>query len=75
MRIAGAGQCSDTGCAREKPTSLQHRKDPVKRTPDAMLLLLFVFALALAVSLALPLASSDTVAAPASPLQAGVVLD
>lgn len=43
--------------------------------PDAMLLLLAVFGLGLLVTLVLPLASSDTVAAPASPLQAGVVLD
>lgn len=40
-----------------------------------MFVLLAVFALGLVVTLLLPLASSSTVAAPASPLQAGLILD
>jgi hypothetical protein len=40
-----------------------------------MFVLLAVFALGLAITLLLPLASSNTVAAPASPLQAGLILD
>jgi hypothetical protein len=40
-----------------------------------MIVLLAVFALGLVVTLLLPVASSNTVAAPASPLQAGLILE
>jgi hypothetical protein len=47
----------------------------LKKTPDTMLVLLAVFGIGLVVTLLLPAASSDTVAAPASPLQAGVIIN
>lgn len=41
--------------------------------PDTMLILLAAFALGIVVTLLLPASSSESTAAPASPLQAGVV--
>ena len=46
----------------------------MKSKPDLMLILLAVFGMGMVVTLMLPMAASDTVAAPASELQAGVLL-
>jgi len=49
--------------------------DRVERKPDLMLVLMAVFGLGLVITLMLPMAANDTVAAPASELQAGVIID
>lgn len=46
----------------------------VKRKPDLMLVLMAVFGVGVLLTLLLPMAANDTVAAPASELQAGVIL-
>lgn len=43
--------------------------------PDTMLVLVAAFALGIVVTLLMPLTSQDSVAAPVSPLQAGLILD
>ena len=57
-----------------RPTCLQERKYSVKRKPDLMLILMAVFGIGVVVTLMLPMAANDTVAAPASELQAGVII-
>jgi hypothetical protein len=47
----------------------------MKQRPDLMLVLLAAFVIGVAATLFLPASSSRTVAAPASPLQAGVVIE
>ncbi len=47
----------------------------MERKPDLMLVLMAVFGFGLVVSLMLPMAANDTVAAPASELQAGVIIE
>ena len=46
----------------------------VKRKPDLMLILMAVFGMGVVVTLMLPMAANNTVAAPASELQAGVII-
>ena len=46
----------------------------LKRKPDLMLVLMAVFGMGVAITLILPMAANDTVAAPASELQAGVLI-
>ena len=46
----------------------------MKRKPDLMLILMAVFGMGVLVTLMLPMAATDTVAAPASELQAGVII-
>jgi hypothetical protein len=46
----------------------------VKRKPDFLLVLMVAFGMGVAVTLMMPMTSSDTVAAPASALQAGVII-
>lgn len=46
----------------------------MKRKPDLMLILMAVFGMGVVVTLMLPVAANDTVAAPASELQAGVII-
>jgi hypothetical protein len=46
----------------------------VKRKPDLLLILVAVFGLGVVLTLMLPMAANDTVAAPASELQAGVII-
>jgi acyl-coenzyme A synthetase/AMP-(fatty) acid ligase len=46
----------------------------VKRKPDALLVLLAVFGFGVVLTLVMPMTSNDTVAAPASALQAGVIV-
>jgi hypothetical protein len=46
----------------------------VKRKPDLMLILMAVFGMGVLVTLMLPMAANNTVAAPASELQAGVII-
>jgi hypothetical protein len=46
----------------------------VKRKPDFLLVLMVAFGVAVAVTLMMPMAANDTVAAPASELQAGVII-
>lgn len=45
----------------------------MKRKPDLLLILVAVFGLGVLLTLMLPMAANDTVAAPASELQAGVI--
>jgi len=47
----------------------------VKRKPDLMLVLLALFGLGVVITLLLPMMSSESVAEPASALQAGLILD
>ncbi|MCB1695107.1 MAG: hypothetical protein KDI10_09320 [Halioglobus sp.] len=44
------------------------------RKPDLLFVLLVAFGIGVVVTLLLPLAANDTVAAPASELQAGVII-
>ena len=44
------------------------------KKPDLLFILMVVFGLGVALTLLLPFAASDTVAAPASELQAGVII-
>lgn len=46
----------------------------VKHKPDLMLILMAVFGMGVLVTLMLPMAANNTVAAPASELQAGVII-
>ncbi len=46
----------------------------MKRKPDFLLILMAVFGVGVLVTLALPITANDTVAAPASELQAGVIV-
>lgn len=45
----------------------------MKRQPDMLLVLTAVFGIGVIMTLMLPVSSQSTVAAPASPLQAGIV--
>lgn len=47
----------------------------VKRKPDLMVILMAVFGLGVVVTLMLPMAANNTVAEPASGLQAGVIIN
>ncbi len=47
----------------------------MERKPDLMLILVAVFGVGLLVTLMLPMAANKTVAAPASELQAGVIVN
>jgi hypothetical protein len=46
----------------------------VKNKPDFVLVLMVAFGIGVLVTLLLPMAANDTVAAPASELQAGVIV-
>lgn len=46
----------------------------VKRKPDMLLILLAAFGVGVLVTLLVPMTASDTAAAPASELQAGVII-
>ena len=46
----------------------------MKTKPDLMLILMAVFGMGVVVTVLLPLAANDAVAAPASELQAGVII-
>jgi len=46
----------------------------VKRKPDFLLIIMAVFGMGVLATLLLPMASNDSVAAPASELQAGVII-
>jgi hypothetical protein len=46
----------------------------VKRKPDLLLVLMVAFGIGVLVTLMVPMAANDTVAAPASELQAGVII-
>lgn len=46
----------------------------MKRKPDLVLILVAAFGLGVLVTLLLPMAANDTVAAPASELQAGIII-
>ena len=51
------------------------REKIVKRKPDFLLILMAVFGLGVAITLALPVTSGKISAAPASQLQAGVIIE
>ncbi len=53
---------------------MYERDSAVKTKPDLMMLLLAAFGVGVLVTLMMPTAASDTVAAPASELQAGVII-
>jgi hypothetical protein len=46
----------------------------VKRKPDLMLILMASFGMGVLLTLMVPMAANKSVAAPASPLQAGVII-
>ena len=46
----------------------------MKRKPDFVLVLMLAFGLGVVITLLTPMAANDTVAAPASELQAGVII-
>ena len=46
----------------------------MKSKPDLMLILMAVFGMGVVVTLVLPMSANNTVAAPASELQAGVII-
>jgi len=50
------------------------RETLVKRKPDFLLILMAAFGVGVLLTLALPMAANNTVAAPASELQAGVII-
>ena len=50
------------------------REMQVTRKPDLLFVLLVAFGIGVVVTLLLPLAANDTVSAPASELQAGVII-
>jgi len=52
---------------------ISERKN-VKRKPDLLLILMAVFGMGVVVTLLMPMTSNDSVAAPASELQAGVII-
>ena len=60
--------------AGERRTMGQKRDIKVTRKPDLLFILLVAFGVGVLVTLLLPLAANDTVAAPASELQAGVII-
>lgn len=47
---------------------------PVKSKPDFILVLIAAFGIGVLVTMLLPLSATDTVAAPASELQAGLII-
>lgn len=53
---------------------VQESDTAVRTKPDLMVILLAVFGVGVLVTLLLPMAASDSVAAPASELQAGVII-
>lgn len=52
---------------------VHERPQAVKQRPDILLVLTLVFALGVILTLLLPASSGSSVAAPASPLQAGII--
>ena len=60
---------------RQRRKSLNESGKTLKRKPDLMLILMAIFGVGVVVTLMLPMAASDTVAAPASELQAGVIIE
>jgi hypothetical protein len=46
----------------------------MKRKPDFLVILMVAFGIGVAVTLMVPMSANDTVAAPASALQAGVII-
>lgn len=61
---------TQTGCA----DLLIESKPSVKRKPDTLVVLMALFGLGVVATLLLPVTSNSTVAAPASPLQAGIII-
>ena len=51
------------------------RVETVKKKPDLMLVLLAVFGISMVITLMLPTSATRSVAAPASPLQAGLLAE
>jgi hypothetical protein len=61
-----------TGSAEAGPRDSE--SEVLKGKPDLMLVLVAAFGIGVLVTLLLPVAANDTVAAPASELQAGVII-
>lgn len=57
------------------PGTKRERTETVKSRPDPMLILMALFGLGVVITLMLPVAANDSVAAPASALQAGVIVE
>ena len=66
--------CIRPGLRRKTRLENGERYKKVKRKPDFLLVLMVAFGMGVAVTLMMPMTSSDTVAAPASALQAGVII-
>ena len=47
----------------------------MKRRPDMVLILAAAFGMGVLITLLMPMSAGDTIAAPASPLQAGLIAD
>jgi hypothetical protein len=54
---------------------LMNERSKVKRKPDLLLIIMALFGLGVVATLAMPMTSSESVAAPASELQAGVIVE
>ncbi len=52
----------------------RRESNDVKRKPDMLLILMAAFGVGVLVTVLLPISASDTAAAPASELQAGVII-
>jgi len=59
---------------REPPWNWISERKTVKSKPDLLVILMAVFGLGVAATLIIPMTSNESVAAPASELQAGVIL-
>jgi hypothetical protein len=52
-----------------------NERSKVKRKPDLLLIIMALFGLGVVATLAIPMTSNESVAAPASELQAGVIVE
>ena len=58
-----------------KQTIISREYGKVKRRPDMVLILAVAFGMGVLITLLMPMSAGDTLAAPASPLQAGLISD
>ena len=58
-----------------KQTIISREDGKVKRRPDMILILAAAFGMGVLITLLMPMSAGDTLAAPPSPLQAGLISD
>ena len=58
-----------------KQTIISREYGKVKRRPDMILILAAAFGMGVLITLLMPMSAGDTLAAPPSPLQAGLISD